>query len=114
MIGVQKTQCSNCEHLQTCKYKETFLEILSPFADVHATYCEKEAVVNAFGDIVYARIDEKQSKFEFLKPYVPTCKHFLRSRTGETVQRMMSPAEDACEETDDRLHGKRERTSSND
>jgi hypothetical protein len=73
MCGVKETQCTNCDHLQVCSFKEQFL-------------AAQEAV-----DKVSVRVGEQARRnlhdFNWIKPVSLECTYFTpRKATPRSVQ----------------------------
>lgn len=63
MCGVKETQCSHCDHLQVCSYKEQFLAAQKAVDEVHVQ----------IGDSVAKK---PLSSFEWIRPVSLECIHF--------------------------------------
>lgn len=66
MCGVKETQCSHCDHLQVCSYKEQFL-----------------AAQKAVDDVCVSLGDRKMKNlrdFDWIKPVMLECIYFSKKK----------------------------------
>ena len=78
MCGVKETQCSHCDHLQVCSYKEQFLAAQKAVDEVRVQ----------IGDSVAKK---PLNSFEWIRPVSLECIHFSKQKPT-----MRSEAEVNC------------------
>lgn len=67
MCGVKETQCSHCDHLQVCSYKEQFLAAQKAVDEVRVQ----------IGDSVAKK---PLNSFEWIRPVSLECIHFSKQK----------------------------------